>query len=97
MDYPQLTFEKVDAKVFTNLQLAYDVLYEGGTAACALNASNEIAVDAFLKEKISFTDIFKINTEMVERIKNIQKPQLEDFIAIDELSRREANQFIKSL
>ncbi len=97
MDYPELTFEKVDTKVFTNLQLAYDVLREGGTAACGLNASNEIAVDAFLKEQISFVDIFRINTEIVERIENVQKPQLEDYIAIDELARKEAKNFIKNL
>ena len=97
MDYPQLTFEKVDTNVFTNLQLAYDVLHEGGTAACGLNASNEVAVDAFLKEQISFVDIFRINTEIVDRLENIQKPQLEDYIAIDELARKEAVSIIKSL
>ncbi len=95
MDYPELTFEKVDTKVFTNLQLAYDVLREGGTAACGLNASNEVAVDAFLKEQISFVDIFRINTEIVDRLENIQKPQLEDYIAIDELARKEAINLIK--
>ncbi len=95
MDYPELTFEKVDTKVFTNLQLAYDVLREGGTAACALNASNEIAVDAFLKEQISFVDIFSINSEIVERVENIQQAQIEDFIAIDELARKEALNLIK--
>ncbi len=97
MDYPELTFEKVDTHVFTNLQLAYDVLHEGGTAACGLNASNEIAVDAFLKEQISFVDIFRINAEIVERTENIQKPQLEDYIAIDNLARTEAKDLIKKL
>ena len=95
MDYPELTFEKVDTQVFTNLQLAYDVLNEGGTAACGLNASNEMAVDAFLKEQISFVDIFSINTEIVDRLENIQQPQLEDYIAIDELARKEALNLIK--
>jgi len=97
MDYPELTFEKVDTNVFTNLQLAYDVLNEGGTAACGLNASNEVAVDAFLKEQISFVDIFRINTEIVDRLENIQQPQLDDYIAIDELARKEALNLIKKL
>ena len=49
MDYPELTFEQPDLKTFSNLQLAFDALHTGGTVACALNAANEVAVDAFLK------------------------------------------------
>jgi 1-deoxy-D-xylulose-5-phosphate reductoisomerase len=48
MDYPQLTFEQADKETFRNLNLAYDAMEKGGTAACALNAANEVAVQLFL-------------------------------------------------
>ena len=94
MDYPQLTFEKVDTTVFTNLQLAFDVLKEGGTAACALNAANEVAVQAFLDEKISFVDIFRVNKETIAQVKNKMKPELEDYIAIDKEARAVAEKLL---
>ncbi|KAA3653019.1 MAG: 1-deoxy-D-xylulose-5-phosphate reductoisomerase, partial [Bacteroidetes bacterium] len=57
LDYPTLSFEKADAKTFKNLSLAYQALDLGGTAACALNAANEITNAAFLNEQISFLQI----------------------------------------
>lgn len=95
MDYPELTFEKADSKTFKNLQLAYDVMKMEGTAACALNASNEVAVDAFLKEKIGFLDIAEINEFVVSTAQNILKPSLEDYIAVDAEARRLAISKIK--
>lgn len=87
MDYPELTFEKPDMETFSNLQLAFDALKEGGTAACALNAANEIAVDAFLSESISFLDLARINAETMNAVPLIAKPTLEDYIAVDEEAR----------
>ena len=94
LDYPQLTFEKPDQKTFTNLQLAFDVLETGGTAACTLNAANEIAVDAFLNEKITFLDIPRINAGTLKLVEVIQKPTIEDYIKIDKLSREVAAKLI---
>jgi 1-deoxy-D-xylulose-5-phosphate reductoisomerase len=94
LDYPQLTFEKPDQKTFTNLQLAFDVLETGGTAACTLNAANEIAVDAFLNEKITFLDIPRINAKTLKLVEVIQKPTVEDYIKIDKLSREVATKLI---
>lgn len=94
LDYPQLTFEKPDQKTFTNLQLAFDVLEIGGTAACTLNAANEVAVDAFLNEKISFLDIPRINAETLKLVEVIQNPTIEDYIRIDERSREVASGLI---
>ena len=54
MAHPALTFEKPDTDTFRNLALAYAAMEKGGNAACILNAANEIAVDAFLKDKIGF-------------------------------------------
>lgn len=87
MDYPNLTFEQADPKTFYNLQLAYDALHAGGTLACALNAANEVAVDAFLNEKIQFVDIPRINAETMNKVSNILSPTLEDYIAMDEEAR----------
>lgn len=95
MDYPQLTFEKPDRDTFLNLGLAYDAMEMGGTAACALNAANEITVQAFLDQKISFLKIAEINQAVLKSTEIIQSPSYEDYVAIDELARRNALQMLK--
>ncbi len=95
MDYPQLTFEKPDRDTFLNLGLAYDAMEMGGTAACVLNAANEITVQAFLDQKISFLKIAEINQAVLKSTEIIQSPSYEDYVAIDELARRKASQMIK--
>ena len=52
--YSSLTFEQPDTKIFRNLALSYEALRKGGNWPCILNAANEVAVEAFLKEKIGF-------------------------------------------
>lgn len=94
MDYPSLTFEKPDLKTFRNLQLAYDALEAGGTMACALNAANEIAVDAFLNDLINFTDIARINEKTMNSVQNILTPTLDDYIAVDREARKVAEGLI---
>lgn len=95
MDYPQLTFEKPDRDTFLNLGSAYDAMEMGGTAACVLNAANEITVQAFLDQKISFLKIAEINQAVLKSTEIIQSPSYEDYVAIDELARRNALQMIK--
>lgn len=90
LDYPQLTFEAPDRKVFKNLDLAYRVMDELGTCACALNAANEIAVEAFLNEKISFLEIGQLNESVVNASKNILNPNYEDYVLSDEKAREKA-------
>lgn len=87
LDYPQLTFEQPDKKVFKNLQLAYDAMEAGGTAACALNAANEEAVRLFLEDKIKFSDIAFINEKVMEQAPFVLNPGLEDYIHVDTHSR----------
>jgi 1-deoxy-D-xylulose-5-phosphate reductoisomerase len=87
MDYPQLTFEKPDRTVFKNLDLAYRAMEMGGTAACALNAANEIAVEAFLNDQIGFLDIANINEATMMNVPVIQKPVYEDFVKSDAEAR----------
>ena len=97
MDYPQLTFEAPDRKVFKNLDLAFKVMDMHGTAACSLNAANEIAVDAFLNEKISFLEIAEINQAVVESASNILTPSYEQYVQADEVAREAAREFIRKM
>lgn len=87
MDYPQLTFEQPDRKVFKNLDLAYLAMAAQGTAACALNAANEEAVAAFLERKISFLEIGQLNESCVQNVANIMNPRYEDYVATDAKAR----------
>ena len=90
MDYPNLSFEAADKETFRNLQLAYDALERGGSAACALNAANEVTVQLFLEEKIGFLDIARINELVLNETAFIPNPGYEDYVATDELARRMA-------
>lgn len=97
MDYPQLTFEKPDREVFKNLDLAFKAMEMGGTAACILNAANEISVEAFLQEKIQFLDIADINQATMLEVQMIHNAQYEDFVKSDELARICAEKIVKAL
>ncbi len=93
LDYPTLTFEKPDMSVFRNLGLAYQAMEKNGTAACILNAANEIAVDAFLNQHISFLDIFDINEKTLNGVSSIHHPIYEDYV----LSDQQAREFARGL
>lgn len=94
LEYPQLTFEQPDKSTFRNLELAYKAMNMEGTAACALNAANEITVQAFLQEKISFLDIARINEETLAKTPLIVKPTLEDYIQINTAARKLAEELM---
>ena len=97
LDYPQLTFEAPDRNVFKNLDLAFKVMDLQGTAACSLNAANEVAVDAFLKEKISFLEIAEINEAVVESASNFLSPSYEQYVLADQLAREKARELIQKV
>ncbi len=94
MDYPQLTFEAPDKETFVNLSLAYLALEKGGNLACVLNAANEIAVDAFLNDKIKFLEIAEINQKCMEEIAFIKTPTYEDYVLTDTRTREFAQSLI---
>lgn len=96
LDYPELTFEKPDRQNFNNLNLAFEAMEMGGNAACALNAANEIAVAAFLKDEIHFLDIARINEETMKSVTAIQHPSYDDFVSSDKEARRIATTLITS-
>lgn len=86
--YPALTFEQPDKETFRNLALAYEALDKGGNTACVLNAANEIAVQAFLEERIGFLDIARINETCMSKMPFVAKPQLEDYVESNSETRR---------
>ncbi len=94
LNYPQLTFEKPDIKIFRNLALAFEALERGGNMPCILNAANEIAVDAFLKNKIGFTRMPEIIEKSMERVDFVDKPTLDDYFLTDEATRIVAMEII---
>ena len=89
-----LTFFEPDFDKFACLTLAFDVLNAGGTSPCILNASNEVAVDKFLKGKIKFSAIPEIISRSLERFENHAKPDLETIIECDKETRIFAEQLI---
>lgn len=92
-DYPNLTFEKPDMETFKNLKLAFEVIEQGGNAACVLNAANEITNQAFLDGKISFLEIGDINEKTIHKTTFVTQPTLQDYIATNEEARRIAQEF----
>lgn len=88
--YPSLTFEKPDLKTFRNLQFAFDALERGGNMACIVNAANEIAVAAFLRDEIGFLEMSDLIETCMQRVTFIQQPTLTDYIETDAETRRVA-------
>jgi len=80
-------FQAVDFIKYPNLKLAIDACKSGQGACTALNAANEVAVDAFLNEKIKFTDIAKINETSVNKFVSEKVTSIEDVVALDETVR----------
>jgi 1-deoxy-D-xylulose-5-phosphate reductoisomerase len=95
MDYPALTFEKPDMETFRNLAIAYHVLEKGGNAACVINAANEIAVDAFLRDKIGFLEISDLILDTLAKIDHVQNPTYSDYVQTNEAARRYASELIQ--
>ena len=92
----RLDFETPNTKRFPALQLARDALKAGGAASTILNAANEIAVDAFLSERIGFLDIAAVVEETMNGIKYARLNSLEDVFHINNEARRAATDLIGS-
>ena len=84
---PSFEFQEVDFVRYPNLKLAIDACQQGQAACTALNAANEIAVDAFLDEKIKFTDIFKINETSVKKFVSQKVENINEVITLDKQVR----------
>jgi len=93
--YPTMNFEEPDYKTFRNLGLAIEALKAGGNMACVLNAANEIAVWAFLKNRIGFLDITAVVEKTIEAVSFIKLPTLQDYFDSDAEARNFAASLIK--
>jgi 1-deoxy-D-xylulose-5-phosphate reductoisomerase len=91
----QLTFEEPDVKTFRNLSLATDALFKGGNLPCVMNAANEIAVYAFLRNRIGFLDMTDVIERTMEKISYIEKPTLDEYFESDGEARHYAASMIK--
>ena len=91
---PPLEFYKPDLEKFACLRLAFEALKQGGNAMGTINAANEIAVDAFLNQKIKFLDIPNIIEQTLEQTKHTVLDSLDEIIANDQLARALATQIV---
>lgn len=94
--YSMLTFEEPDRKRFPCITLSATALENGGTTACVINAANEIAVAAFLKGSIRFSEIYPTIMLTIERSAFVKNPGYDDYVAINGEARRIARELINN-
>ncbi len=92
--YPSLTFEQPDTETFRNLQLAFAAMDKGGNLACIMNAANEIAVEAFLQDKIGFLQMSDLIENCMNKVTFIPQPSIDDYIQTDQETRRLAQTLV---
>ena len=94
-DMAMLTLERPDFDKFPLLNTAYAAARTGGTAPCVMNAANEIAVAAFLQDKIKFTDIFKIIEETMALVPLVSHPTYDDYVDSNTDARSRASSLVE--
>lgn len=87
LNYPQLSFEKPDLDTFVNLALAFEALKQGGNMPCVLNAANEIAVQAFLEDKIGFLQMSDVIEATLKKVSFIKSPTYMQYVESDREAR----------
>ena len=90
----QFTFELPDRDLFRNLGLAYEALNKGGNMPCILNAANEIAVQAFLEDRISFLGMTRLIEKCMHSVSFISKPTYEDYVQTNTETRGKALEYL---
>lgn len=90
-----LTFEEPDVKTFKNLALSKEALIRGGNLPCVMNAANEIAVYAFLRNRINFLDMTDVIEKTMQKVHYIESPTLEEYFESDGEARNFAADLIK--
>ncbi len=90
-----LTFEDPDLRTFRNLALAMDALNKGGNLPCVMNAANELAVFAFLRNRIGFLEITDVIEKTMEKVPFIEAPTLEEYFDSDGEARHYAADIMK--
>ena len=92
--HPQLTFAEVDRTKYPALDIAYDCLRRGGTAACTMNGANEVAVAAFLAGRCRGPEIVRTIEHSLARATHTATPTLDDYAAADAEARRTAAEYL---
>ncbi|MDE7473827.1 MAG: 1-deoxy-D-xylulose-5-phosphate reductoisomerase [Muribaculaceae bacterium] len=92
----ELTFERPDAERFPGIKLGHYALERGGNTACIINAANEIAVAAFLNNKIKFTDIYRLIMQALDRVPYLSEPCYDDYVATNDHARRVTQELINN-
>ena len=90
----QFTFELPDHDLFRNLGLAFKALEKGGNMPCILNAANEIAVQAFLEDRITFLEMPYLIEKCMHSVSFIQKPTYEDYVQTNQETRAKALEYL---
>jgi len=93
-NFSSLNFEQPDMVRFPNLKIALDCMKKGGNLPCIMNAANEVAVNAFLNEKIGFTDITRIIEKTIVNSTFLSNPDYQDYIESDQEARNRASSLI---
>lgn len=94
LQFSNLTFEKPDLNVFRNLSFAYEAIKKGGNMPCILNAANEIAVEGFLEDKISYLTMGDVLEQAMQKVSFIESPLLDDYFETDAEARKIATELI---
>ena len=94
-DFSKLTFEQPDYKTFRNLALAGEAMHRGGNLPCIMNAANEIVVQSFLHNKVSFIEMSDIIEKTMEKVSFIEHATLEDYQQSDADARVYASELVK--
>ena len=92
--FHELTFEKPDTGRFRNLALAYEALHQGGNMPCIVNAANEVVVDAFLHDRITFLGMSDVIERVMQRVSFVARPEYDDYVATDAEARRVAGELV---
>ncbi len=94
MDFPALTFETPDSGTFRNLALATEAMKTGGNMPCIINAANEVAVAAFLNDRVGFLEMSDIIYNCMQKISFVKTPTYEDYVTTDTETRKKAAELI---
>ena len=95
IDHPALTFAEVDREKYPALDIAYEVLRRGGTAACTMNGANEEAVAAFLSHRCRYHDIVGSIRYALEKATFVARPDIDDYDRANDEARALARSYLK--
>lgn len=93
--YSTLTFERPDIGKFPLLGYAFDAIKSGGNVPCVLNAANEVAVAAFLAERLKFTDMPKLVAATLEAMPYVSSPDYDTLVETNSEARAKATEFLR--